>query len=129
MLAVVVAWVFFRAETFSGATTVLTAMFAINASTIPSNIMPVGFDLSTTLFAFTGMLLIVTSLPNAVQLTRNHRPIISTAGDVAKLRGKFKKLLWSPTPRWATLTSALAIAAIIQIYRSNGLTEFIYFNF
>lgn len=129
MIAVIVAWVFFRAETFTGATIVLSSMFGLSTEIMTADIAVITTEMSSTIMLFMMMLAIVVFMPNSIQLTRNYRPIISTAGDVKKISGKLRGLSWSPSPRWATFASVLALAAIIQTYRLNGLTEFIYFNF
>ena len=39
------------------------------------------------------------------------------------------RLRWVPTPRWAAAVGGIALVALVQIYRLEDLTEFIYFNF
>lgn len=129
MLAVIVAWVFFRAETFTGASIILNAMFSISSDLLIGEARATTSDIISIAPMFILMLIIVVFMPNSIQLTRAYRPIISAAGDVEKTRGIFKNLRWMPSPRWATFTSVLTIVAMIQIYRLNGLTDFIYFNF
>lgn len=129
MLAVIVAWVFFRAETFTGASIILTAMFGMSSDLLIGEASVTTSDIVSVAPMFILMLVIVAFMPNSIQLTRAYRPIISAAGDVEKIRGKLKYLRWTTSPRWATFASVLTIAGIIQIYRLNGLTDFIYFNF
>ena len=129
MLAVIIAWVFFRAETLPGALTVLTAMAGMGSEFSITSGALFADGVYQTMMMFALMFMIVTFMPNSIQMTRSHRPIISAAGDVKKIGGKLKSLRWSMSPQWATFTSVIFFVTVIQIYRLNGLTEFIYFNF
>lgn len=129
MLAVVIAWVFFRAETLPGAITVLASMAGLSSEVSMTSGAVFANGVYQTLMMFAAMFVIVTFMPNSIQMTRSHRPIISAAGDVKKIGGKLKGLRWSMSPQWATFTSVIFFVTVIQIYRLNGLTEFIYFNF
>lgn len=127
MLAVIIAWVFFRAETFSGAIHVLSAMVGLSShSTTQIPLMANATNLAYYMFPLT---LIVALLPNSIEITRNYRPVISAANEVLKISGWRKILIWRPSPKWALAVAFIGIAGLVQIYRLNGLTEFIYFNF
>lgn len=129
IISVIIAWVFFRAETFSGAILLIGSMFAFVEVPFQFGLTPIIADLPLTITLLITMTIIVVAFPNAVQMTRRYRPILSAAGDVKKLSGKLLNLAWSPSPRWAVFTGLVACVGLIQIYRLNGLTEFIYFNF
>lgn len=129
MLAVIIAWVFFRAETLPGALTVLSSMAGLSSEVSMASGAVFADGVYQTLMMFAVMFIIVAFMPNSIQMTRSHRPIISAAGDVKKIGGKLKSLRWSMSPQWATFTSVIFFVTVIQIYRLNGLTEFIYFNF
>ena len=127
MLAVVIAWVFFRAETFSGAIHVLTAM--IGQTSVAANATPLVANLPNIVLYMTILTFIVALLPNSIQITRNYRPVISVAKKVVQMKGWHRMLIWRPSPKWSFGIALIGIAGLIQIYRLNGLTEFIYFNF
>ena len=40
-----------------------------------------------------------------------------------------QRLLWRPSPGWSIAIFAITLTSIIQMYRLDDLTEFIYFNF
>lgn len=127
MLAVVIAWVFFRAETFSGAMQMLSAM--VGLSSVSATATPLIANSTSFAFYMIPLTLIVALLPNSIEITRNYRPVISAANEVLKISGWRKVFLWRPSPRWSLGLAVLGIAGLVQIYRLNGLTEFIYFNF
>lgn len=127
--SVIIAWVFFRAETFDGALLLIGSMFAVVDVPFQFGLTPIIADFPLTVTLLVTMTIIVVAFPNAVQMTRHYRPILSAAGDVKKLSGNMKGLTWAPSPKWAVFTGVIACLGLIQIYRLNGLTEFIYFNF
>lgn len=129
MFAVVIAWVFFRAETFTGATIMLQSMFAMTE--FPSlvawqEIVP---DANIAPYAMLGMLVIVVLLPNSIEFTRRYRPVLDSAKEIGQPLFQFFNFHWSPRPVWGITFASLTLISIIQVYRLNDLTEFIYFNF
>ena len=127
MLAVVFAWVFFRAETFAGGMTIAQSMVGLSgaAGADWQTVLPDAQLIPATLAV---MLIIVLCLPNGPEFTENYRPVLSTARELLR-SGARRRLRWVPSPTWAAATAAVATVSIIQIYRLNDLTEFIYFNF
>ena len=129
MLAVVIAWVFFRAETFNGALDMLTAMVGLGSdislhdwhSIIPSSdFVPM----------FLGaMLFIVVALPNSMEIMKQYKPVLNSMREIGNPFLTIRQLIWRPSLGWGTAICILGSASLIQIYRLNGLTEFIYFNF
>lgn len=129
MVAVIFAWVFFRAETFTGATIILQAMFGMNefaSATAWQEIIP---NADMTPYIVLAMTAIVVMLPNSIELTRNYRPVLHTAKELGQPLFRFANFCWSPRPAWALAFTAITVVSVIQIYRLNDLTEFIYFNF
>jgi len=128
MVCVVVAWVFFRAESFAGAFLMLEAMSGLGVVDVQSwtKIIP---DFALLPYLLLLMLLIVVSLPNSIDLTRNYNPVLKVKQELSANRRLQYLPVWNPGPRWAVFVSCIALASIIQIYRLNDLTEFIYFNF
>ncbi|MEM9331263.1 MAG: MBOAT family protein [Pseudomonadota bacterium] len=127
-LAVVVAWVFFRAETFSGAIGIVASMFGMTAvDTMGWSAVIPNPDYVFTFLTF--LFVVVLGLPNSIQITRNYRPVISTILETRRSCVPLGWLVWRPSKSWGVPIVGLGIVAIIQIYRLNDLTEFIYFNF
>ncbi len=127
MVAVVIAWVFFRAESFHGAIGLLTSMAGLaGAGSMGLEILP---DRETIPWMTAVMLLIVVGFPNAPQLTENYRPVLFAAKELAGTGFGLVRWRWTPTPAWAIGVAVIGSVSLIQIYRLNDLTEFIYFNF
>ncbi len=126
-IAVVVAWVFFRAESFDGAINVLSGMIGINGVALPENYLAylnyidgLGDYLSTqgwlfmTMSLFKGieevvhlflLLILVWYFPNTQQ---------------------FMKSQWKPSLIWAISLTTLSIYSILNLTR---MSEFLYFQF
>lgn len=130
MLAVVVAWVFFRAESFDAAIAVLGGMAGMSGAFEARDWAQV-LDASQTVWAaFVLMGGIVFLLPNAIEFTGRYRPVLrlkQALGSTLKTASDIPA--WRPSGAWATAIGTLALIAVIQLYRLEDLTEFIYFNF
>lgn len=109
-LAVIIGWVFFRAESVSGALNILQAMAGLNET---------GALDTDAWSAIMISLIIVLVAPNAMQ-------IISHAENA----GVQKWYSWALNKRWAALTIlALLISIYLIFYNMNRVSEFIYFQF
>lgn len=128
MLAVIVAWVFFRAETFNGGLIMLQSMAGLSGVVTVGwrEIMPDGQFLPAMIAA---MSVIVLCLPNGLELTGNYRPVLFAAKELINTGAGWLRVRWSPTPVWGLAIAAVGSLSLIQIYRLNDLSEFIYFNF
>ena len=129
MLAVVVAWVFFRSETFAGATHLLSAMTGMTSTIELMDWRQVLTEPNQVLLGLLLMLAIVTIIPNSMELMKDYKPVIASSKEIGKPLFRFITAKWRPSISWALVTCVLGSASLIQIYRLNGLTEFIYFNF
>jgi D-alanyl-lipoteichoic acid acyltransferase DltB (MBOAT superfamily) len=127
-MAVVVAWVFFRSESFGGAMQVLEGMSGVNGFSLPSawlqkagslaglenmgivfaEIMVTGFDKFWIINIFFG-LLIVWFMPNTQQF----------------MDGK-TRLQWQASAAWAVSMALVATIALLSLTR---VSEFLYFQF
>ena len=113
MLAVVIAWVLFRATTLDGAFGILSAMggFSEAQSSILSS--------ADVFYLITLGFIIVKFLPNSLELM--------------KLAGKGDKTVWyswALNKKWIGFTAALLLVSLYTIvYNSNRISEFIYFQF
>lgn len=130
LLAVVIAWVFFRAESFSGATNILAGMTGFSTVYEPKlweGALTGTLQVWAIMAALAG---IVFLLPNAIEFTEKYNPVLGLKKLVSQRRSEgFLPLRWQPTTGWAVGVSILFGVAIIQTYRLAELTEFIYFNF
>ncbi len=129
LLAVIIAWVFFRAETFDGAILVLEGMAGLTRFHQVSLWDPILSD--TGLFWSQCFILAIVVLfaPNAIELVRKYRPVVDMHQIAAGLRALGQTAFWRPSPAWSVAGFTVALTGIIQLYRLDDLTEFIYFNF
>lgn len=121
-LAVVVAWVFFRAESFDGALEVLHGMAGGNG---------VGRTLSPYFGGFNQALLLaillasVFILPNTLEIVRSSRQAqAATSGRLNEEQRNW--ITWKPNKNWALLISALALLSFAYISQTS---EFLYYQF
>ncbi|MBM3491315.1 MAG: MBOAT family protein [Alphaproteobacteria bacterium] len=139
-LAVVVAWVLFRAETMGEALAMLRAMTGFDGLSLPASLVGRLGQLEPWLVAhglsFTGLfpnvrgfwpaaplavalgLLIALGLPNTQELMRRYRPTLEPAGKA--------RIAWRATPAWGTVTAVVAVVALLGLSR---VSEFLYFQF
>jgi alginate O-acetyltransferase complex protein AlgI len=143
-LAVVVAWVFFRAETWDAGLAMLQGMAGLNGLVLPERWLPklgtlgerlqglgIGFQEKTTftnlrlvLTWIAGLLLVVWFAPNSQQilgLSQGERPS-GSLGDV----GRVSWWQWRPSWGWACLIGAVLALGILNL---NKTSEFLYFQF
>jgi len=125
-IAVAVAWVFFRAETFGGALAILTGMSGMN------DIWPMlGLTEMITLneqqtrgrawrWIGVGMILVL-ALPNVYQFMRAYAPALNIP-DVPLS----KRIRWRPILPWAIGSGVLALIAFLML---TQVSEFLYFRF
>ncbi len=132
MQAVILAWVFFRAETISGAGNIIVGMFGWstnhNAKVWSDVLQDTGpFWVQSVLLAA-----IVFVYPNSVEIVRKYRPALDFKSLLKDRAGRWelwKLPAWRPSPGWSFALFAVGLVSLIQIYRLDELTEFIYFNF
>ena len=142
LLAVSIAWVFFRAESTHGAMAILKGM-----TTIPPNLAS-RFNLEGNLDALNLSVggnpfyqselpslalwaifwaIVVWALPNSQQIMdlTNPSKIDESKSDSTTTNIKSKNT-WKPSPIWALASAIIASAAILSL---NQVSEFLYFNF
>jgi alginate O-acetyltransferase complex protein AlgI len=126
-LAVVLAWIFFRAADTETAGRMLAAMFGSSGFTARS-----AFELATVLPALGVVALIVWGLPNTQEWLARYQPALGLAAaekEAAPRRGLvafWSRLAWQPNPLWAVLLAALAVFTFTQM---SNVSEFIYWQF
>ena len=142
-LAVVVAWVFFRAASIEAALVVLKGMVGLNGVQMPLkwlakwgvvgewlSLHGVRFHNSATfaggplLYWIAAGLAIVWLAPNTQQIMERFDPALDYRPE---LRQPMPWLRWQPTTRW--MLGTLVVAYYGALYMSSGFSEFIYFQF
>ncbi len=133
MLAVMFAWVFFRAENFQDAIIIIEGMLGQTQFYSPKIWSSVIADTSFIWLQIMALCIIVTYFPNSIELTRKYRPALQIKTVLRKavgLSALFKNnLIWRPTISWSFFIVILTSMSLMFLYQSNNLTEFIYFNF
>jgi D-alanyl-lipoteichoic acid acyltransferase DltB (MBOAT superfamily) len=118
-VAVVLAWVFFRAESLPAAQAMLEGMAGLNGI---SKADPYYYG-APQLKGLLLMFVVAWGLPNAQQLLHRYRPVIATYADEILAPGR---LSWRPSAAWALLTAVLLITATINL---THVSEFLYYQF
>ena len=149
-IAVVIAWVFFRAETFAGALIILAGMFGLNGISLPSMLEHIsGFTaLNSHMIYFNGItpatnisitksLLFIISGLGIVWLLPNMRESFSAYKSTWEdLSGKLpcytpetnlsSLFIWKPD---VILYWGVAILFVVSLLSMNQVSEFLYFQF
>jgi len=139
-IAVVVAWVFFRATTLEGALSILSGMIGLHGISLPIALqsrLGGAADLLESLgikFSLGGgsrfiltwgwvicLLAIALFLPNTQELMRRHRPGLDFEPSAVPAR-----LEWRPTVAWGLAMAILAIAGVLSLSQA---TQFLYYQF
>ena len=125
-LAVVIAWVVFRAENVHAALAVLAPMLLSDglslAAPLRNGIVP-ALPAALTL---TGLLAIALVMPNSQQMFRRARSVLLRGEKPAHLPAGLGWLEWRPDWRWGV---ALGILLAAGFARLGGLSPFLYFRF
>lgn len=108
-ICVVFCWVFFRAETLSGAMIIVTAMLKPDVASLVSE-----WDKHTTAASMiAAMLGVIWLLPNSYEMSNSGR-----------------WFSWQPTIAWLVIALAFMTAgSMVMLYSGNVVSEFLYFNF
>jgi alginate O-acetyltransferase complex protein AlgI len=122
-VAVLIAWVFFRAETFEGALLMLAAMF--NSGEVVAGFLPENMELNNiSLGLLPVAMYIAFFLPNTQEWMVNEKLVLTDRIIV------MKNFVWKASWQWALLVGiAASIAFYKLIYLQNRVSEFIYFQF
>ncbi|WPD22740.1 MAG: MBOAT family O-acyltransferase [Candidatus Electrothrix scaldis] len=152
--AVVIAWVFFRADNASDAIEIVSAMFGGNGlSLFPALLAQT--SLSESLFLeygiffrgpfyngladwYVGGALIMTLLllafwaPNTQQIMGKYASMLNSYDgnrQVGAHHEKERTYQWAPTKKWAVATGILLASSLIVIGARQNISEFLYFQF
>jgi alginate O-acetyltransferase complex protein AlgI len=137
-MVVVIAGVFFRAESFSDAWSMLGVMFGIGGLSLPASlpltpaIPGINYDTALVLsIPKTFPLLLVAAvfavMPNVQRLFGAYFPGIPLVAD--RIDGAPELLRWRPTVRWALIVSALAAFSLFVVFVRTQPVAFVYFQF
>lgn len=137
-LAVVIAWVFFRAESFDAALSILQSMLGFNSISLPESLQITNAVFNGDWLLFEGanihggywavFWVVIASfitwfLPNTQQLITQFSDNLSD-----KSTSFGNTLIWQPNIIWALLLSLLASASLIMVIIGRN-SEFLYFQF
>jgi D-alanyl-lipoteichoic acid acyltransferase DltB (MBOAT superfamily) len=126
-IAIVVAWVFFRAESFDAAINILSGMIGINGFALPENYLVylnyidgLGDYLSTQ-----GWLFMTMSLFKGIEEVAHLFLLLILVWYFPNTQ-QFMKSQWKPSLIWAISLTTLSIYTILNLTR---MSEFLYFQF
>lgn len=137
-LAVMLAWVFFRAPDLHNALEVCSGLVGMNGLSLPERLashaglfalLPIKVEFAglehiqitaASMTALAGAMFIAWLLPNTQEIFRNFNPCLE------KITGKQQGPLWRPTPVWSY---GLAVLFVVCVLNLNRFSEFIYFQF
>jgi D-alanyl-lipoteichoic acid acyltransferase DltB (MBOAT superfamily) len=117
--AVVVAWVFFRAESLAAALEMLGAMFGLGGAALPGSAGAVPMLGAEPWGGLAALLALVWWAPNTNR-------VLPVALDSPPAEGGVPRFAWRATPSWAFAVGTLALVAVVDLVKRS---EFIYFRF
>lgn len=125
-IAVVIGWVFFRAETIGGALSILNSMITIDTSQYNEGLYKefAYFIIDSSQIFL--LLLICWYAPNVKQILYRYQPTIEPIYSKSNDAIEKSFISFSFTPGWAFIVSLILACSIIYISRTG---EFLYFNF
>jgi D-alanyl-lipoteichoic acid acyltransferase DltB (MBOAT superfamily) len=129
LLAVIVAWVFFRAESFGGASNIIAGMSGLSQPLDPKLWASLSQDTLTIWLHLAALTAIVFLLPNSIEIARRYGPVLADGAESVKNSAVGQHIAWRPSPAWAATMGLGFFVALVQLYRLEDITEFIYFNF
>ena len=146
-LAVVISWVFFKANNFETATSILQSMFGFNGINLPDFTAPylgflrnfgigflgftvnVGISQKYATFGIIILLLIAWFTPNTQQWMGKYNPALTEPVEYYQplWQKKFwRYLAWKPNKIWTAIVACLTSLALLCFSR---VSEFLYFQF
>jgi alginate O-acetyltransferase complex protein AlgI len=142
-LAVVVAWVFFKADSFATAINILSGMFGTHGISIPSSMIHAlhleGYSFISILLPIKGGTFFTVALiclcfvivlfgRNVVDIFAPFKPVFEDAEKLSKDASCKKWWQWKPVLVWMIVTALLLYFSIVEILGQKS-SDFIYFNF
>ena len=123
-VAVVAAWVVFRADTVDAAGTMLAGMAGLHGLVPPPETASIHWGPAYGRLA--ALLAAVWLLPNSYQLLRDFQPVLTESRALAVPSGWAGLLRWRLTRGYAYL---LALVAVTALANMTEISEFLYFRF
>jgi len=128
LLAVIVGWVVFRAQSVPQALTLLGGMSGTHGAGLPLQLAklaaPLHLGFAPTPFPVQDLWIVAVAgalaifAPNTDEIFRLAQPAKATALELPRA--------WTATPRWAVLTG---LVLALSVFKLSGVTEFLYFQF
>ena len=146
-IAVVISWVFFKANNFDTATSILSSMFAFNGVNLAQFLAPylgflrnfgveflgftvnVGISQKYATFGILILLLIAWSTPNTQQWMDKYNPALTEPIEYHQSEWQkrfWKSLSWKPNKIWTIVVAGLTSLSLLCFSR---VSEFLYFQF
>lgn len=149
-VCVIVGWIFFRAESFNGATSILSSMFGLNKISVPQSVVTfsgiskewyldngfifdglfsngvMGNQPINAISYITILIAFCYLMPNCVQLFNRYKCFIITYPDQPIMGKLFNHLKWLPSLRWAIASACIFCIAVMSLLKES---EFLYFQF
>ncbi len=134
LLAVIIAWVFFRATTLGAAMSMLEAMSGVNADAFASIHLTlvdlVLLQASELVIWVMSLFVFCLVLPNTQEIMSRYRPgLTSTGYNTAAMGSTCLRWKWNASPGALLLISAIALHCFYKLLFVNSMSEFLYFNF
>jgi alginate O-acetyltransferase complex protein AlgI len=129
-LAVLAAWVFFRADNFASAVTLLVSM--LGGHGFSTDTAALGFKLASAAKRVAVFLVVVWWFPNSHEILAGLKPALEYALEPPRVdlaptpRWLGRWLTWRPTVPWALLLLALMVWVVLNLSQPS---EFIYWQF
>ena len=144
LVSVAIAWVFFRADTLGGASSILKSMAGFNGFALPKKYLSKFDFIAPTLsewgmpfadlkyfkgsneFVFLfALLLLVWLSPNIHQIMGRYAPALDTyRGEISAI--PFRWMQWQPALHWAVTFIIITVVSILSLSQAS---EFLYFQF
>jgi alginate O-acetyltransferase complex protein AlgI len=125
--SVVIAWVFFRAESFSTASNMLRGMFGAFGFVGEGVAFPVtGQSARNAVAVIVAGLGVASLMPNTQEFMRS---VAVTTDSVAHPNGFVKRFAWNPIRWWAWTSAGLLFARCLWALSPANVSEFLYYQF
>ncbi|MEB3279097.1 MAG: MBOAT family protein [Lyngbya sp.] len=144
-LAVMVSWIFFRADSFQSALSILSSMIGLNGISLPEFWEPylsfmknwgvdfqgftvnVGISQKYAVFGITCLLLVAWFTPNTQQWMGKYSPALTPPSDeLIGISNLWKKIQWQPNKLWSSILGLITAVTLLGMTR---VSEFLYFQF
>ena len=126
-IAVIIAWVFFRAETVQGAVNMVQTMFNPFSGWLPETYNK--NELLETCGVLAAVLVIATLMPNVYQMSAQFSPALLPADIQKEINERPSRIQLQMNMKQGFLYGATAVLIIILMSRINIASEFLYFQF